>query len=135
MLTKKISNNFNNKPYGFLSWKKDSHREQREIQNFLSVGRGESNQLILDDPFVSRHHIRIERNRDTGFFVLKDMDSRNGVYLNGNRVYKAILRDNDQIQIGNHTFYFLLSVTITNGNWSVRVSMSSGIFNSHAFLI
>ena len=117
MLTKKISNEFNNKPYGFLSWKKDSLREQREIQNFLSVGRGESNQLILDDPFVSRHHVRIERSRDTGFFVLKDMDSRNGVYLNGNRVYKAILRDNDQIQIGNHTFYF--SFERYNNKWQL----------------
>ena len=70
------------------------------------MGRGDTNQLILEDPFVSRRHARIEYNKDSGFFVLKDMESRNGVYLNGNRVYKAVLENNDQIQIGKGVFHF-----------------------------
>ena len=76
------------------------------MRGFLSIGRGETNQLILNDPFVSRYHVRIEYNKNTGFFVLKDMDSRNGIYLNGNRVYKAVLRNNDHIQIGKSVFHF-----------------------------
>ena len=106
MLTQKTSSHFRLKPYGFLFWKKDNSMEQREIKDFLSVGREETNQLILEDPFVSRYHIRIERDKKNGFFILRDMNSRNGVYLNGNRVYKAVLSDNDQIQIGKNTFYF-----------------------------
>lgn len=106
MLTQKTPFYLKAKPFGFLFWRKDNSGEQREIKDFLSVGRGETNQLVLEDPFVSRHHIRIERDKGKGFFVLKDMGSRNGVYLNGTRVYKAVLSDNDQIQIGKHTFYF-----------------------------
>lgn len=118
MLTKKSFNGFkNNPPQGFLSWKKGNHREQREVRDFLSVGRGESNQLVLEDPFISRHHVRIERKKDSGFFVLKDMDSRNGVYLNGNRVYKAVLRDKDQIQIGENIFHF--SFERCNEKWQL----------------
>ena len=131
MLTQKTSSHFKVKPFGFLFWKKDNSGEQREIKDFLSVGRGETNQLVLEDPFVSRHHIRIERDKKKGFFVLKDMDSRNGVYLNGNRVYKAVLSNNDQIQIGKHTFYFsfersnnrenLISKSF-NKEWNLRLS-------------
>lgn len=131
MLTQKTSSHFKVKPYGFLFWKKDNSGEQREIKDFLSVGRGETNQLVLEDPFVSRHHVRIERDKKKGLFVLKDMDSRNGVYLNGNRVYKAVLSNNDQIQIGEHTFYFsfershdrweLMSRSF-NSEWNCRLS-------------
>ena len=89
---------------GFLSWGSGGLKEQREIKDFLSVGREKSNQLVLDDPFVSRRHIRIERDKSR--FILKDMNSRNGVYLNGARVCKAVLSDKDQIQIGKSAFGF-----------------------------
>ena len=94
------------KNQGFLSWRKDNRREQVEICDFLSLGREAVNRLVLEDPFVSRRHARIERKEDSNLFVIKDMDSRNGVFLNGSRVYKAVLRDNDQIHIGQSVFHF-----------------------------
>ena len=108
---------------GFLCWNKNHCTEQREIQDFLSVGRGESNQLILKDSFTSRHHARIERNPETGFFILKDMKSRNGVFLNGNRIYQAVLSHNDQVKIGETTFSF--SFERFNKNWNLLTQSSN----------
>ena len=71
MLTQKTSFHFRVQPFGFLFWEKESSREQREIKDFLSVGRGETNQLILEDPFVSRRHIRIERDKGERSFCFK----------------------------------------------------------------
>jgi predicted component of type VI protein secretion system len=50
----------------------------------LVVGRGESSDLVLTDPSVSRRHAMIRR-RD-GEYAVEDLGSLNGTYLNGNRV-------------------------------------------------
>ena len=90
----------------FLYWKKKESMEQTEIKDFLSIGREGQNQLILDDNFVSRRHARIEKKQDKELYILKDMNSQNGVFLNGSRIQTAILNHNDNIQIGSHQFTF-----------------------------
>ena len=106
MLTQKIKRPAAARASAFIRWEKSGGGEQREIGDFLSLGRGESNQLILEDSFVSRRHARIEKQPRSGLFVLKDMGSRNGVFLNGSRVYQAALNNNDLITIGNLKFRF-----------------------------
>ena len=51
---------------------------------FLRVGRDPSCDIVLNDTLVSRKHITVE-NRDDGVFV-HDVDSLNGMYVNGERV-------------------------------------------------
>ncbi len=105
MLTKKIKPGGACHISGFLSWSEESHIEQREINPLLSLGRDTDNLICLDDDFISRRHCRIQKNNEEGF-VLQDMNSRNGTFLNGSRVFRAILRHNDRIQIGNREFVF-----------------------------
>ena len=106
MLTKKISEKKHFLPQAFLYWKKKESMEQKEIKDFLSIGREQKNLLVLDDNFVSRRHARIEKKQDKGLYILKDMDSQNGVFLNGSRIQTAILNHNDNIQIGGQQFTF-----------------------------
>ena len=91
MLTKKMKEPQSSLPHAFLYWKKESCMEQKEIKDFLSIGRENANLLILDDDFVSRNHARIERKTEKGIYILKDMNSQNGVFLNGSRIHQAIL--------------------------------------------
>ena len=105
MLTKKIKqHSADHLPKGFLSWNLHSLFEQREIGSFSSIGRDDSQTIVMDDPFVSRRHARIENKE--GEFVLMDMNSRNGTFLNNNRIFKAVLRNNDCIKIGQTEFTF-----------------------------
>lgn len=67
----------------------------------LSFGRDENNDITIDDDGVSRKHG--ELSFDNGTLWLQDSGSRNGIYVNGNRIvgHKA-LKVNDEILIGAH---------------------------------
>ena len=89
---------------GFLTWQCDKGEKQLEVVEFLTIGRDSANQLILDDAFVSARHCRIERKPNG--FLLRDLRSRNGTYLNGARVFEAMLGDGDLIHVGQMDLHF-----------------------------
>jgi pSer/pThr/pTyr-binding forkhead associated (FHA) protein len=75
----------------------------------LTIGRNELRDVVLADPASSREHCAIVP-RD-GAWMLRDNNSANGVFVNGNRVREALLADSDQVRIGNTEMRFLLSET------------------------
>jgi len=63
------------------------------------IGREAINDIPLNDPEVSRRHARIEFA--DGRYILEDLGSTNGTYLNGRRLTEAApLKDNDVIEFG-----------------------------------
>ena len=64
----------------------------------LSIGRLASNDIWLEDPFISRHHCLI-RNED-GQYVIEDLNSANGTYVDGDRIHTRLLEDGSLIRIG-----------------------------------
>lgn len=65
-----------------------------------SLGRAESNAIMLEDSFVSGEHARIARV--DGQWRLEDLQSRNGTLLNGRRLDEtAVLTPGDVITIGS----------------------------------
>ncbi len=65
----------------------------------LLVGRSAMCRLVLDDPLVSRQHA--EFRIEDGEVALYDLDSANGVYVNGDRIeHRAMLKAGDKIAIG-----------------------------------
>ncbi len=117
MLTKKIREQKNQLSPAFLYWKHDGSIRQKEVKDFLSIGREDRNLLVLDDSFVSRSHARIEKKAEKGVYLLRDMNSQNGVFLNGSRVYQATLTHNDSIQIGKTQLTF--SSERFNQKWKI----------------
>lgn len=65
----------------------------------FTVGRDPGNDIILRDPKVSRHHSEIVFER--GFFVIHDLTSANGTYVNGKRVRVAPLTHGAKVRMGN----------------------------------
>ena len=65
----------------------------------FTVGRDPGNDIILRDPKVSRHHAEIVFER--GFFVLHDLSSANGTYVNARRVRVAPLTHGAKLRMGN----------------------------------
>ena len=66
------------------------------------IGRGEDCDVVLVERQVSRHHAQIRRLDSAASltYVLEDLGSRNGTYLNGREVTEPhILQDGDEIQI------------------------------------
>jgi len=65
----------------------------------LVIGRDPSCDVPLHDPGISRQHARMELRGD--HYVLKDLGSANGSYVNGMRVTESSLQPGDQIRVGN----------------------------------
>jgi hypothetical protein len=62
------------------------------------IGRHSDNGIRLSDPGVSSFHARIFRGPDG--YVIEDLKSRNGVWLNGSRVFHAVLKNGDKVRLG-----------------------------------
>lgn len=66
----------------------------------LTVGRAAGCQVTLDDTYVSQLHARVFA-RD-GQYLVEDLGSTNGTYLNRNRVSGAmVMKKGDRLQVGN----------------------------------
>jgi Nif-specific regulatory protein len=72
----------------------------------ISIGRLSSSQVRINHPSVSRRHCRI--TPEAGRYKLKDLDSSNGVFLNGVPVSERLLEHGDQIRIGGAVLLFLV---------------------------
>jgi two-component system NtrC family sensor kinase len=70
----------------------------------LTIGRDQTNLLSLDDTQASRRHARLEFNN--GVWFVTDLNSANGVFVNGERVRRQALSHGDQIQIGQTMLVF-----------------------------
>jgi signal transduction histidine kinase len=76
----------------------DSQR-RHEIGERSSIGRGDDNDIRLDDPMVSRNHAEVVRQAD-GTYRVRDLGSRRGTFVGSRRIEEAALRDGDELLIG-----------------------------------
>src|SRR5262245_37362705 len=70
----------------------------------VKLGRSRSCDLALRSPEASRHHAEISLGADG--WVVRDLDSTNGTYVNGERVSRRELRPGDRIEIGGDSITF-----------------------------
>jgi len=70
-----------------------------------TAGRHPDSDIFLDDVTVSRRHA--EFRRDVGEFVVVDVGSLNGTYVNREPVDTAVLANGDEVQIGKFRLVFL----------------------------
>jgi pSer/pThr/pTyr-binding forkhead associated (FHA) protein len=78
-----------------------------------SAGRHPDSDIFLDDVTVSRRHA--EFRRDAGEFVVVDVGSLNGTYVNREPVDTAVLSTGDEVQIGKFRLVFLTGPREPNG--------------------
>jgi pSer/pThr/pTyr-binding forkhead associated (FHA) protein len=69
-----------------------------------TVGRLPDNTLVIDNPAVSSHHACVFRDGDR--YVVEDLDSTNGTFVNEERITRHVLRDGDVLLIGKHKLMF-----------------------------
>lgn len=79
-------------------------RECSFARDEMIIGRSKAADYTVDSPELSRHHARARRRGQE--IEVTDLESRNGIYLNGIRVHSAVLRSGDHLQIGNVGFIF-----------------------------
>ena len=70
----------------------------------LTIGRRDTNDVVIEDPAVSAHHAKIDVLDDR--FVLIDLQSKNGSFVNEQLVNSHWLKHEDVITIGEHSLIF-----------------------------
>jgi type II secretory pathway predicted ATPase ExeA len=81
--------------------------QRNEIRSVpFSIGRAPGNGLVIDDASVSRRHALVDRV--DGHYVIDDLNSRNGVLVNGRKRETAPLKSGDIINIGHARLVFVL---------------------------
>ena len=70
------------------------------------IGRSPDCDVFLDDVTVSRRHAEITHEKDS--YVIRDLGSLNGTFVNRHRIETSVLSDDDEVQIGKYRMAFLL---------------------------
>ena len=94
-------------PRARLAISDGQNERQVEIGQYTSIGRESKNSIQIYDPLVSKAHCLIQFNPDLGF-VLRDLESSNGTFVNGQRVHTdRVLAKDDAIKIGSTQLTFI----------------------------
>jgi pSer/pThr/pTyr-binding forkhead associated (FHA) protein len=80
-------------------------REIETEKTELTIGRTASNDIQIDNVAVSAHHARILR--DGGHYVVEDLNSTNGTFVNEKKISRRVLKENDIITIGKHSLVMI----------------------------
>lgn len=103
----------------------DAEGKRQEVKmtgkTSITFGRSTEADVCLDDSKVSRIHAEIRSWG--GDFVIKDLHSRNGIAVNGERVEVAVLNSGDTIRIGGTDFH--LTKTADKGTETIVREVTS----------
>lgn len=64
----------------------------------VDIGRDPKSTFPIDDPVISRNHSKLVRK--WGGIVLLDLNSRNGCFVNNEKIHEKLLRDGDKVMLG-----------------------------------
>ena len=70
----------------------------------VTVGRNPEADIFLDNPGISREHLKLEAT-GTGDWVVQDLGSANGTLLNDSPVQRRVVADNDVLRIGKYSLW------------------------------
>ena len=70
----------------------------------LKIGRSGYNDLVVTDQKISRDHAAV--SFDEGHYIIEDLNSTNGVFVNDQQIHKIILKSGDRITIGDTALLF-----------------------------
>ena len=76
-------------------------RQIESDKNEITIGRDPETDIQIDNISVSRVHAKIIEGPN--YYLLQDLSSTNGTFVNGKRVKQKYIKEDDEIVIGKHT--------------------------------
>ena len=81
-------------------------RELKIDQDEIVIGRDLGNDVHIDNIAVSREHAKIIRG--SNYYLIEDLNSTNGTFVNGKKINKKFLKEDDEISIGKHSLQIIV---------------------------
>ncbi|MCB2156438.1 FHA domain-containing protein [bacterium] len=97
-------------------------KDAYDIEESATIGRHPTNTIVLGLDSISRFHARIDRRGN--FFILQDLNSSNGTYVNGERITQMTLHHNDVVTFGAVEFLFTNEASSSITSSGAREGMS-----------
>ncbi len=96
----------------------------------ITIGRDPENDVYLQDTEVSRFHLRIKQRGK--LFIMEDLESKNGSYVNGEKILNSIIQNGDKILIGETELLFVtqqsgIQITQEIQGFDILISEQLGI--------
>ncbi|MBN1101887.1 MAG: FHA domain-containing protein [Deltaproteobacteria bacterium] len=88
-----------------LMFNKQVIKEYPFIKDSITIGRSDDNTIVIDNLAVSSYHARIDKAGSD--FILTDLQSTNGTFVNDNKVVSHKLAHGDNVVIGKHVLLFV----------------------------
>lgn len=95
----------NARSFAYLEIQDELHARHPVSGDTFRIGRHADNELMIADASISRFHAEIKHELNSRY-VIRDLESLNGVYVNGRKARTAILSNGDLIELGDVTLKF-----------------------------
>lgn len=85
----------------------DAVVKEYAVGETVTIGRLTDNVIVIDSPSVSSHHAHVFRSAQD--FMIEDLQSTNGTFVNGKRISRCKLTHGDTVGVGKHKLVFNLA--------------------------
>lgn len=96
----------------------------------IRIGKAEDNDFIVNDPHVSRHHACLVRE-DHGCWLLEDLGSTNGTFVNGAQIVRKRVSPTDKIILGTEYVLNLSDTLKSNNDYSEEFALLKDVYNNY----
>jgi pSer/pThr/pTyr-binding forkhead associated (FHA) protein len=101
-------------------------------QNVITIGRCPGADIFLDNPGISRNHLKLEATAE-GLYAFEDLGSANGTYLNDQQTKRGILQNSDVLRVGKFSLWITYEGKL-HGSPENDSLLSSGTFEGTTVL-
>jgi len=97
----------------------------------INIGKAEDNDFVVNDPYVSRHHACLTNKCGEDQWLLEDLGSSNGTFVNGTQVIKKYVTQKDEIRLGNTYLLDLLEVLKSKNDYSKEFADLKQVYDKY----
>lgn len=95
----------------------------------IRIGKADDNELVLNDPHVSRYHARLIRQE--GAWLLEDLSSTNGTFVNDSQISKKRITSTDRIRLGDSCYTTLTEILKSKNDYSEEFAALKEVYANY----
>lgn len=96
----------------------------------ITIGKANDNEYVVNDPSVSRHHARLTYEKE-GHWILEDLGSTNGTFVNGIQIARKQVTSKDVIKLGDSYVLNLAEVLKANNDYSEEFAALKQVYDNY----
>ncbi|MDR1918997.1 MAG: FHA domain-containing protein [Tannerellaceae bacterium] len=96
----------------------------------IKIGKAGDNDYIVNNPQVSRHHAQLSRDAE-GCWLLIDLDSTNGTFVNGSQIARKRISPTDTVKLGEHFTLDISEVLKSRTDYSEEFASLKEIYDKY----